>query len=383
MAVLSGVRVVDFTSAGAGPFGTMMLSDLGAEVLKIEKLEGDHVRQWGTWFVDNKSTNYLAKNRNKKSIVIDLKTPEGRADAHKLIASADVLVESLAPGGADKLGIGYEECKKTNPKLIYCSLSGFGRTGPRSNEIGMDMMLQAYTGIMSYTGEPGRPPVRIAVSAIDLMTGCMLFGGVLAALRERDQSGEGQWMEVSLYDTAIALLGWAVPTYTATGKEPQKLGGEFQYNFPYGVFTAKDGYFYLGVSTPGHWHRFCEAMELSELEHDPRFATNALRSVNRDELRPVLAEKFAAMTIDQLLGTLKPVRVAIEKIRGVGEAIADEHAIARDMIRPCPGYPNIKVVSTPLHMRGLIDPETWRRPPDLGEDTEQYLGHAAAKPVEK
>jgi crotonobetainyl-CoA:carnitine CoA-transferase CaiB-like acyl-CoA transferase len=376
MAVLTGVRIVDFTSAGAGPFGTMMLSDLGAEVLKVESPHGDHSRQWGTWFVDGKSTSFLAKNRNKKSIVCDLKTPVGRADAHRLIAGADVVVESLAPGGADKLGISYAECRRTRPDLIYCSLSGFGRTGPKSDEIGMDMMLQAFCGIMSFTGEPGRPPVRIPVSAIDLMTGCMLFGGVLAALRERDQSGQGQWLEVSLYDTAMALLGWAVPTYSASKEEPKKLGGEFQHNFPYGVFTAKDGYFYLGVSSPGHWRRFCDAMGLQHLHDDPRFATNAARCVNREELRPILEEIFARKTIDELISELKPVRVAIEKIRGVGEAINDEQAEARGMVRPCPGYPDIQVVRTPLLLqRGAID--TWTRPPHLGEHTEEYLAHPA------
>lgn len=372
MPLLSGLRVVDFTAAAAGPFCTMMLADLGAEVIKIEPPIGDHGRHWGNWHVDNKSFLFFAVNRNKRSVVIDLKSPEGQRQVHRILRRADVVVESFAPGGAEKLGVDYESCRRLSSNVVYCSVSGFGRTGPRRDELGMDMMLQAYTGIMSYTGEPDRPPVRIAVSAIDLMTGSMGFGGIMAALRDRDQTGEGQRIEVSLYDTAMNMLLWAVPQYSAIKRLPAKLGGEFEHQFPYGVFEAADGYFYLGVSTPAHWRRFCAQLGLDELIDDPRFNTNGGRIDRRDELRELLRPVFAKRTLAELIGGLKPAGVPISKIRDVGEAIYDEHAKAREIVLPLPGYPDILVASAPLKMERGFVPE-WTDPPDLGSHDEVYL----------
>lgn len=375
MTLLSGLRVVDFTAAAAGPFCTMMLADLGAEVIKIEPPIGDHGRHWGNWHVDNKSFLFMAVNRNKRSVVIDMKTPEGQQQAHKLLQTADVVIESFAPGGAEKLGVDYETCRGLKEDVVYCSVSGFGRTGPRRDELGMDMMLQAYTGIMSYTGEPGRPPVRIAVSAIDLMTGSMGFGGIMAALRDRDQTGKGQRIEVSLYDTAMNMLLWAVPQYSAIKRLPSKLGGEFEHQFPYGVFEAADGYFYIGVSTPAHWRRFCKHVGLDELSDDPRFNTNGGRIDRRDELREILRPIFAKYTLADLVPGLKAAGVPISKIRDVGEAIYDEHAAAREMVKELPGYPGILVAAAPLKMeRGFVD--AWTDPPHLGSHNDVYLDDA-------
>lgn len=372
MALLSGLRVVDFTAAAAGPFVTMMLADLGAEVLKIEPPVGDHLRHWGSWHIDNKSLAFLAVNRNKRSIVLDLKTEKGKEQAYRLIADADIVVEAFADGVAERLGIDYESCKRVAPDVIYCSVSGFGRSGPMRHGKGMDMMLQAYSGIMSYTGEPGRPPVRIAVSAIDLMTGAMGFAGILAALRDRDQTGKGQQLEVSLYDTSMNLLLWAIPQYTATGRVPPKLGGEFEHLYPYGVFEAADAYFFLGVATPALWRTFCDVLDLGHLYDDERFATNASRIDHRDELRAILGKVFADKALDELIGVLDPAGVMISKIRDVAEAVDDPHAAARQMILPLPGYPDIKVAAAPLKMeRGFV--EEWTRPPDLGEHTAEYL----------
>lgn len=373
MSLLAGTKVIDFTAAAAGPFCTMILADLGAEVVKVEPPTGDHGRHWGNWRVDNKSFLFLAVNRNKRSVVVDLKSEAGQRQAHALIRDADVVIESFAPGGAEKLGVDYPSCRQIKPDIVYCSVSGFGRTGPRSDELGMDMMLQAYTGIMSYTGEPDRPPVRIAVSAIDLMTGAMGFGGILAALRDRDSTGKGQHLEVSLYDTAMNMLLWAVPQYSAIKRLPAKLGGEFEHQFPYGVFEAADGYFYLGVSTPAHWRRLCVELGLDDLIDDPRFNTNGGRIDRRDELREILRPVFAAKTLAELLDPLKAAGVPVSKIRDVAEAIYDEHAMAREIVRELPGYPDILVANAPLKLqRGLV--EEWTDPPDLGGHTEQYLG---------
>lgn len=371
--LLSGIRVIDFTAAAAGPFCTMLLADLGAEVIKVEPPIGDHGRHWGNWRVDKKSFLFMSVNRNKRSVVLDLKQPGDQEKARALIASADIVVESFAPGGAEKLGVDYETARALNDRVIYLSVSGFGRTGPRKDELGMDMMLQAYTGIMSYTGEPDRPPVRIAVSAIDMMTGALGFGTVMAALRDRDKSGVGQRAEVSLYDTAMSMLLWAVPQYSKLKKNPSKLGGEFEHVFPYGVFEAKDGYFYLGVSTPAHWQRFCAHMGFDELVEDERFKTNGDRLDHRDELRDILKPVFLETPLENLIEPLKAAGVPISKIRDVGEAIYDEHAEARGAVRAIPGYEDILVAGAPLKLERGFVPE-WTAPPDLGSHTEFYLG---------
>lgn len=370
--LLAGLKVVDFTSAAAGPFCTMMLGDLGAEVIKVEPPIGDHGRQWGNWHVDQKSFLFLAVNRNKRSVVLDLREEVARKKALRLIADADVVVESFAPGGAEKLGVDYETCRNANPKVVYLSVSGFGRTGPRANELGMDMMLQAYTGIMSYTGEPGRPPVRIAVSAIDMMTGALGFGAVLAALRDRDKTGKGQHVEVSLYDSAMSMLLWAIPQYSKLKKNPVKLGGEFEHVYPYGNFEAKDGYFYLGVATPAAWERFCKHMGLDDLRDDPRFRTNADRLNHRDELREILVPLFKERTLAELVGPLKESGVLAAEIREVGDAVYDEHAYAREAVVPLKRYPEILVGGLPIKLERGVKHD-WEDPPDLGSHTDSYF----------
>jgi formyl-CoA transferase len=373
MALLSGLRVVEFTAAAAGPYAGMMLADLGAEVIKVEPPRGDHSRQWGSWHVDNKSFMFLAVNRNKGSVIADLMEPEDRAKIHELLKTADIVIESLAPGGSEKLGIDYNTCKSLREDIIYCSISGFGRTGPLRGELGMDMMLQAQTGILSFMGEPDRPPVRVAVSAIDLMTGTMAFAAILAALRDRDSSGKGQFVEASLYDTGINLLLWAVPMWSATGAVPEKFGGEYEQLFPYGVFTASDGYFYLGVSTLAHWRRFCTATGLDELHDDPRFASNTLRVQHRAELREILARYFGDHTLSELADRLKPAGVAFAKILSVDEVLGSEHVRARESIRALPGYEQVMVATAPFRMeRGFS--EKWTTPPDLGSHQETYVG---------
>jgi crotonobetainyl-CoA:carnitine CoA-transferase CaiB-like acyl-CoA transferase len=373
MELLKGIRVVDFSAATAGPFCSMALGDLGADVVKVEPPSGDHSRQLGRWHVDGKSVTYLSVNRNKRSVVIDLTTPAGRAAAHGLIADCDIVVESFAPGGAEKFDIDYETCRGLNDRVIYCSISGFGRTGPLRGELGTDTMLQAYSGIMSFTGEPDRPPIRIPVASIDLMTGAMGIAGVLAALYERRESGLGQHVEVSLFDTAVTLLHSAIPQYSATGDLPAKWGSEWPYAVPNGVFETSDGYCFLAVATSAHWDRLCSALDLADLHDDPRFDTNARRVENRQQMRDILGPVFAGYTSDDLEARLKKARVPASKIRTVAETVDDEHARERGSIRALPGYPDVKVAALPLKLeRGYR--ADWIDPPDLGSATDEVLG---------
>jgi crotonobetainyl-CoA:carnitine CoA-transferase CaiB-like acyl-CoA transferase len=373
MELLKDVRVVDFSAATAGPFCSMALGDMGADVIKVEPPTGDHSRELGRWRVDGKSVTYMSVNRNKRSVVIDLTTEAGRAAAHALIADCDIVLESFAPGGAEKFEIDYETCRSLNDRVIYCSVSGFGRTGPRRGELGTDTMLQAYSGIMSFTGEPDRPPIRIPVASIDLMTGAMGIAGIMAALYERRDSGVGQRVEVSLFDTAVSLLHAAIPQYTATGALPQKWGSEWPYAVPNGVFETSDGYCFLAVATSAHWERFCAALDLADLLHDPRFDTNALRVENRKELRDILRPIFGGYTADELEARLKKARVPASKIRTVAETIEDEHARERDSIRALPGYPGIRVANLPLKLeRGFRS--AWLDPPDLGNANAEVFG---------
>ncbi|KDA04864.1 formyl-CoA transferase [Microbacterium sp. CH12i] len=374
MALLTGVRVVDFSAAAAGPFCTQLLGDLGAEVIKIEPPTGEHGRHWGDTRIGDKSFLYLAGNRNKKSVVVDLKSAQGRADVERLVESADVVVSSYAPPRAAQFHIDYASLKKVRADLIYVSITGYGATGPRMNANGMDVLLQADTGIMSFTGEPGRPSVRMAISALDIMTGAMGFAGAMAALRERDTSGEGQLVDVSLYDSAMSMLLWAVPQVSATGVNPRKMGSDFEHLFPYSVWELADGYAFIGSPNDGSWRFLAEQLGRADLIDDPRFATNPARVANREDLREILAPLLGAEPLEHWLETLPAGGVLVSQIREVDDAIADPHALARGAVRDLPGFPGIKVPGPPLHLeRGMLPESEWTAPPSLGADNDKYL----------
>jgi crotonobetainyl-CoA:carnitine CoA-transferase CaiB-like acyl-CoA transferase len=372
MPLLSDLVVVDVTGHAAGPFCTMLLGDLGADVIKVEPPQGEHSREWGNWAREQKSFLFYAVNRNKRSVVMDLKETDDQAKIRELVAQADVLVESLAPGGAEKLGISYESMRRVNPGLVYCSISGFGRTGPLSGELGLDQMLQAFTGIMSFMGEPDRPPVRVAVSAIDMLTGSLAFGGVLAALLERQRSGLGQQVEASLYDSALSMLSWALPQVSATGVLPQRSGSGFDHVAPYGVFEASDDFVYVGVATPAHWRRFCAALSLDELRDDPRFDTPDHRVENREALKEVLGVEFLRRSSEDLVQRLKAAGVPCSKLRTVADVLEDPHAWERGSLRRFESDPDIAVAASPFKLeRGMR--EDWLEPPDLGAHTVEVL----------
>ena len=371
---LHGLRVVSFTSVAAGPVCAMMLADFGAEVIKVEPPGGDRSRAWGTgrYGKDGEfSAIFLAFNRNQSSVVIDLRTEAGRADALRLLRTADIVIENFTPGVADEFGIGYRDAVAVRPDVIYCSISGFGQEGPLRSRQGFDTMMQAYTGHLSITGEPNRPAVRIGPSAIDVLTGSNAAYGILVALHHRDQTGEGQYLETSLYDNALHLISHVIGDFTGTGELPGRWGPYYPYTAPYGIFKASDRELFIGVSGQ-FWKRFCAEIDRPDLLEDPRFRTNRDRLANRDalygQLVPVIAQRTAAEWVAALSRSGIPASL-VEDLSGV---VAQEQALVRDMLVET-GVDGVRTVGLPVKLHrspGAVK----RHAPSLGADTDRILG---------
>lgn len=373
MTALDGIRVLDFSQAMAGPTCGMLLGDFGAEVIKFEPPEGESSRKWGSARVGEDgqfSGLYLALNRNKSSVILDLKSAEGKAAVRRLIHQADVIIENFRPGVADRLGFGYQEAASIKPDIVYCSISGFGQDGPLRDRPGFDMLLQAYAGHMSITGEPGRPSIRTGPSPIDLLSGAHAAYGIMLALYERQRSGQGQFIDVSLYDTAIHLVSHYIADTTAGGGLPGKHGPFFAFLAPYGMFDARDREFYLGVDSRSY-PAFCAAIDRSDLVTDERFRTNVDRLKNRDalhaELMPVFQSKDAASWIELCTGLGIPTSL----VNNLAEVLEQDQAEARGMIVRA-GIEDVRTAGIPLKLSRT--PGSIRRPPPrLGEDTSHVL----------
>jgi crotonobetainyl-CoA:carnitine CoA-transferase CaiB-like acyl-CoA transferase len=370
---LEGIRVVDFTTAMAGPTMAMLLADFGADVVKVEPPGGESSRTWGsTRYGDgDMSALFLALNRNKSSVTIDLKSEQGRAAAERLVSEADVVLESFKPGVADRLGIGYERLAALRPGLVYCSVSGFGQTGPLREQPGYDQLLQAFSGHMSITGEPGRSSVRIGPSAIDLVTGAHAALGVVLALRVRDQTGEGQHVETSLYDSSLHLITQYIADYTGSGRLPGKPGGGFAFLMPYGMYQARDREFYLGVGTEAMFEKLCGALGAPALLEDPRFAENPGRVAHRAELDGELAPLFAAQDAAHWVAVCTELGIPASITKNVAEVVEEPQALAREMIVDT-GIDGVRTAGLPIKLS--LTPATIRRqPPPLGADNERLL----------
>jgi crotonobetainyl-CoA:carnitine CoA-transferase CaiB-like acyl-CoA transferase len=373
---LDGIRVVDFTAAAAGPCATMLLADFGAEVIKIEPPEGDQARHWGTKRLGpqgDMSGLFLAFNRNKSSVVLNLKTAHGKAVASDLLSTADVVVENFKPGVASRLGVGYEQVTKTNPNVIYCSISGFGQTGPMRDRPGFDYLLQAYAGHMSITGEKGRPSVRTGISANDILAGAHAAYGIVMALLHRERTGEGQQVDTSLYEVGLHLIAHYIADYTGTGELLEKSGSYFPFLAPYGVFRASDREFYLGCGTDRMYERFCIAVDRSDLASDARFTTNGKRVANSDALYEELGQLFATKTAKEWVSLFVEHDIPTTLLYNIAEVVNDqEQARARTMLVPV-GIEGILTAGIPIKMsrtpgRIRLDP------PSLGEQTNEILG---------
>src|SRR6267142_1162314 len=334
MGPLSGMKVVDLTHVMAGPTCTLMLADMGAEVIKIEKIPaGDDTRYMVPPKIGDVAASFLMMNRNKQGIALDLKTPGGAKVLRRLIESADVLVENFGPGVMDRLGFGYTDISKAPPALIYCSLSGFGRTGPYKHRRGFDLVAQAMSGIMSFTGErPDGPPVKCGAPLSDITAGIIAAMGILAAYAHRLKTGEGQWVETSLFEAALVQTYWQAAIAMATGVAPKAMGSAHPLNAPYQAFEASDKWIVVGGANQKHWLRTLEVLAATELAQDPRFATGADRMAHLKELEALLAARFVTKPAAHWLSALEDVGVPCGPVNDMLQALADPQTIARDMV---------------------------------------------------
>ncbi|MBX6378553.1 MAG: CoA transferase, partial [Clostridia bacterium] len=373
MSALNGLKVVDFSRTLAGPFCTMMLGDMGADVIKVEAPDGDETRSWVPHW-EGEGTIYLSLNRNKRGICLDLKHPEGRRVAHRLVQDADVVVENFRTGTAEKLGLGYDELSRLNPRLVYCSISGYGRNGPLAESPGYDLIMQAFGGIMSITGEEGGGPVRVGTSPIDQMTGVLAYGAILTALLVRERTGRGQRIEVSLLDSAVHMLHYHAQAYWATGKVPVRRGSVHGSLAPYQAFATADGWLVLGVGNDLIWRRFCPAVGREDLLEDPRFQHNPDRVRHRAELEEILQAMFRQRPTREWVELLDRAGVPCAPVQNVAEVLAHSQTLARDLVVELshPKIPNFRMTGIPVKLSET--PGTLRRhPPLFGEHTVEVL----------
>ena len=366
---LQGVVVADFSRVLAGPLATMLLGDLGADVVKVEHPgAGDETRAWGPPFAHGHSTYYLAVNRNKRSVALDLRDEHGRRAARALAGRADVLVENFKAGSMERLGLGYEELARDNPGLVWCSISGFGR-GAGAALPGYDFLVQAMSGLMSITGPAGGEPTKVGVALVDVLTGLYAFGGVLAALRERDRSGRGQRVEVSLLGSALASLVNQASSYLCTGRPPRAMGNRHPSITPYETLATADRPLVVAVGNDGQFARLCRVLGTPEAAADPRFATNAARVANRDALAALLEGVLAARGAAEWVAALSEAGVACGLVNDVGEAFALAERLGLEPLADAQGVPQ---VADPIGLSAT--PASYRlAPPALGQHTAEVL----------
>ncbi len=375
---LTGIRVLDLTRVLAGPFCSMMLGDMGAEVIKVEEPgKGDDTRSWPP-FVGGEATYFMSVNRNKKSITLNLKAAEGQAILRTLVGKSDVLLENFRPGTMEKLGFGYATLADLNPRLVYCSISGFGESGPEAGRAGYDLVDQAESGLKEITGFADGPPVKVGTSIADLVAGMSAAHGVVLALLARGRTRRGQKVEISMLDTMAALLTYQAGIYFATGQRPSRRGNAHPSIVPYEVFTASDGFVALGVANDSLWQRCCAALERPDLVTDPLYDTVAKRVENREVLIPLLNRVMAARPAAQWLERFEAAGVPAGRIKSVPEVCESAHLRARGMIATLPhaAAGQVTVMGVPVQLHGT--PGGLRQaPPRLGEDTDEVLRRLA------
>ncbi|MGH9101750.1 MAG: CaiB/BaiF CoA transferase family protein [Acidimicrobiales bacterium] len=370
---LEGIRVLDLTQALAGPYCTMVLADLGADVLKVEAPgKGDDARHWGPPFVGSEAAYFLAMNRNKRSLALDLKSEGGRATAQAIAARCDVVVENWSPGTAERLGVGPALLREANPRLVYCSLSGYGQDRP--DDPGYDQIIQGDAGLMSLTGEPQGPPTRAGIPIADLASGMFAAHAILAVLLERERTGQGRHIDVAMFDSVVAMLSYQATQYLATGQSPERVGNMHATIAPYALFATSDGHVNICVGNDAQWQRLCSALGLEDLGQDKRFSTNALRVEHKADLYGVLRAHLGQRSTEDVLARLRDAQVPSGRIRDLDELFSDprvhrrglELRASHDRLGPLrvPGGP-WKLDGVGVQLRAL--------PPLLGEHTEEVL----------
>ncbi len=379
---LAGVKVLDLSRILAGPTCTQLLGDLGATVLKIENPAtcGDDTRHWGPPFVLDKqgartdlSAYFMSANRNKHSVAVDIATPDGQEVIRRLAAHADILIENFKPGGLAKYGLDYATLSTALPGLVYCSISGFGQTGPNRDNPGYDLMAQGYGGIMSLTGAPEGPPMKVGVGVADVMCGMYAAVGILSALRHRDQTGEGQQVELALVDSQIAWLINEGVNYLTSGEVPERRGNGHPNIVPYDVYATSDGHVILAVGNDTQFQRFCAFLGMPELAEDPRFATNPARLEHRDALNAVLRPDLLRRTSQDVIEGLQKVRVPVGPVQDLQTVFASDQVAAREMQISMQAEPgDVDLIGNPLKFSRT--PVSYRHaPPRFGADTERVL----------
>jgi crotonobetainyl-CoA:carnitine CoA-transferase CaiB-like acyl-CoA transferase len=376
---LSHLKVLDLTSNLSGPYCAMILADQGADVIKIERPDvGDDMRLTPP-FIGGESAPFMIANRNKRSVIIDLKTPEGLEKFKRLAADADVMIENFKPGTAERIGIGYDVMHALNPRLIYCSISGFGQTGPYASRGGFDLISQAMTGLAAICGDEDGPPHRLPIPITDLCGGMNGAIGVLTALVAREKTGEGQQVDVSLFESGISLGFYEAASYFATGQVPEKLGQRHRGSAPYQIFATSDGHIAIGAAAQRFWSLTCEVLGCPELTDDPRFKTKADRVKNNKELVSILEKRLAQKTTGEWFELLDAKGIPAGPVMNHAELFADPQTAARDMVIPVdhPAAGKTRVLGTPIKLSGT--PGGVRRPaPRHGEHTAQVLGSGTA-----
>ena len=381
---LNGVKVLDLTQIMAGPYCTMMLADMGADVVKVEKPNGgDDTRRMGPPFIEGESAAFLGINRNKRSIVIDLRSDPGRELAQRMARESDVLVQNFRPGSLDRMGLGYEQVREINPAIVYCTISGFGATGPYAQRGGFDLVTQGMSGLMSVTGHAGGPPAKVGVPVCDLNAGMFGAIGILTAYINRLRTGQGQHVDTSLLEGGIAYTFWESAMFFATGDVPEPKGSAHRLTAPYQAFETSDGYVNIGAANQANWERLCAAIGRDELVTDPRFVEPRDRMDNLDELVSTLEDVFSQEPSAHWLEKLADAGVPAGPIYDLDEVYADPQVQAREMMveteHPVAG--RVKNIGIPIKLSET--PGQFQRPaPALGQHTDEVLTELGCSPTE-
>lgn len=353
MTPLAGLKVVELARILAGPWAGQILADLGAEVIKVESPEGDDTRKWGPPFIENEGEKTAAYfhccNRGKKSVTVDFRTEEGLAAVHRLLADADIVIENFKVGGLAKYGLDYASLAAINPRLIYCSITGFGQTGPYAHRAGYDYIIQGMSGLMSVTGEADGQPQRAGVAVVDLFTGMYASTAILAAVHQRQTTGVGQHIDLALYDVAVAVMANQAMNYLTTGTPPARTGNTHPNLMPYQVFDCADGHIIIATGNDAQYRRLCDLLKMPELAQDPRFATNADRLANRDQLATVLNDATQQHAREALLTMCEAQGVPAGPIKDMAEVFVDPQIVHREMQVDLDGVPGMR---TPIRMSG-------------------------------
>lgn len=374
MQPLHGIRVLDLSRVLAGPYCTMVLGDLGADVIKVESPEGDETRGWGPPFAGGESAYYLCVNRNKRSIVVDFKTDDGRAILHALIKQSDVLVENFRPGTLARFSLDFDSASAINPNLIYCSITGFGQTGPLRDRPGYDFMIQAMGGLMSFTGEPDGEPMKVGVAVADLFAGQNAVIAILAALQARTLTGRGQHLDISLFDSQLGMLANVASNYLIARNLPKRYGNAHANIVPYQSFQASDAWFVVAVGNDRQFEKLCAVIGKREMVNDARFALNSERVKHRDELIALLKPIFLTRTSGEWLSALEAAGIPCGPINPLDKVFAEPQVEAREMLirMPHPEIGDLRLVGSPLKF-SETPVEYKLPPPGLGENTDEIL----------